>query len=135
QILLVRRRGADALVDRGRRARGHAGAAVDTFFRMDVEHGRLGELPFVLPRVDAVDGADVDAGGVFRFNAGIGDDERHSRVSPWRKRVAARCQTGSVGLPRPAPTDYTLQSRKTSWGWAAGGSAATRKAAARRGGR
>ena len=82
QIFLMRRRRVDALVDRRDRARRHAGAAVDALFRMDVQHRRGCELRLVLARVDAVHRADVHAGGVFGFDAGVGDDEWHARESP-----------------------------------------------------
>jgi hypothetical protein len=45
---------------------------------MDVQHARRCELGFILARVNAVDRADVDAGGIFGANAWIGDDESHS---------------------------------------------------------
>jgi len=66
-----------AVVDRRHRARGHAGAAIDALFRMDEEHRRLLELGFVFARVDAIHRADVYACGVFRADAGVGDDEGH----------------------------------------------------------
>jgi hypothetical protein len=47
---------------------------------MDVEHRHLGEFWLVLARMDAVHGAHVNAGGIFRFDARVGDDEWHSRV-------------------------------------------------------
>ena len=67
-------------VDRLHRAGRHAGAAVDAFVGVDVEHlGRI-ERGLVFARMDAVHRADVDAGGIFRFNARVGDDEWHSRI-------------------------------------------------------
>jgi hypothetical protein len=44
---------------------------------MDVEHRCLLELRFVLARVDAVDGADVDARRILRVDARIGNDKGH----------------------------------------------------------
>jgi hypothetical protein len=45
---------------------------------MDVEHRCLFELGLVLARVNAVDRADVHAGGVFGAYTGVSDDERHA---------------------------------------------------------
>ena len=80
EILLVRRRGIDALVDRGDRTGWHARAAVDALLGMDLEHRRLRELGFVFPGVDTVHRAHVHAGRVLRFNTGVCDDKWHSRV-------------------------------------------------------
>src|SRR5688572_29326984 len=77
QRLLRDRRRVDAVVDGGDRARGHARATIDALIRVDVEHGRRLELGLVLTWMDAVNGADVDAGGVFRADARVGDNERH----------------------------------------------------------
>src|SRR3990167_7868009 len=55
--------------DRLHRAHGLAGAAVDALVRMDVEHG--------LALVDAVHGADLDAGLVLDVDARLGDHVRH----------------------------------------------------------
>src|SRR5262249_34211991 len=82
EILLIRGRGVDALVDSGDRARRHTRATIDALFRMDVEHRRLREFRLVLARVDAIHRADVHAGGVLGFDARVGDDERHARESP-----------------------------------------------------
>ena len=77
EILLRRRRRVGTVVNGRYGARGHAGAAVDALFGVDEEHRRLLELGFVLAWVDAVDRADVDAGGVLGADAGVGDDECH----------------------------------------------------------
>src|SRR6266446_5771258 len=82
QILLILRRGVDALVNGGDRTRGHTRAAVDAFFRMDVEHCRLRELRLVFARMDAVDRTNVDARSVLRLNTGVGNYEWHRRGSP-----------------------------------------------------
>src|SRR5262245_12875932 len=55
----------------------YAGAAVDAFVGVDVQHLRRGERQLVLPRVDAVDGTDVHARGILRSDAGLADDIRH----------------------------------------------------------
>src|ERR1700712_39938 len=60
--------------DRLDRALGLAGPAVDALLGVDDEH------PVGL--VDAVDGADVDAGLVLHIDAGFGDDVRHLGVAP-----------------------------------------------------
>ena len=54
-----------------------AEAAVDAGVGIDEELGGGGEVGFVFSGVEAVDGADVDAGGVFAVDAGFGDDVRH----------------------------------------------------------
>ena len=60
--------------------RGHARPAIDALLGMDIQHRRLRELGLVFARVNAVDRTHVHAGGILRFDAGIGDDERHARV-------------------------------------------------------
>src|SRR5262249_17684358 len=68
ELLPVRRRlvlGEDGLDG----ADGLAGAAVDALIGMDVEHG--------LALVDAIHGADLDAGLVFHVDARFRDDVRH----------------------------------------------------------
>src|SRR5687768_6195576 len=55
--------------NRGHRALGLAGAAVDAFIRVDEEH--------LLAFVDAVDRTDVDARFVLDADTGFGDDVRH----------------------------------------------------------
>src|SRR5262245_62241873 len=118
----------DAFIDGRDRARRHAGAAIDALIRMDVQHRRLRELGLVLARVDAVHRADVDAGGVLRFNARVGDDERHARESPFFSLDFRCCRS------RFEPTDYTLrQTQKTSSGSTAADTPSTRTMAARPG--
>ena len=74
-------------LDRFGRAFGLAHAAVDTFVRMDDEH--------VLALIEAVDGANFDAVGVFALNAVVGDDIGHlaggpeRNVSDWRRAPGA----------------------------------------------
>lgn len=61
-----------------------AEATVDAGARVDVELGGGGELFFVFGRVDAVDGADIDAGGVFGSDARLSDDVGHNqRLGKW----------------------------------------------------
>src|SRR5579863_8119394 len=63
--------------NRSHRTDRHAGAAVDTLHGADVEL-RFGlEFGFVFTRVDAIDGADVDACGVLGTDAGLSDYVRH----------------------------------------------------------
>src|SRR5439155_21527767 len=59
-------------------ALGLAGAAIDAFLWVDDED------PAGL--VDAVHGADVDAGAVFDVDAGLGDDVRHGGLLYRRKQ-------------------------------------------------
>src|SRR2546423_1480266 len=61
--------------DRVDRTRLHAGIAVDADLRIDVELLRDLEVGIAGLRVDAVDGADLDAGVV--LDAAPGDDVRH----------------------------------------------------------
>ena len=75
--LLIGRCGVEAVVDRCNRTGRDAGAAVDAFLGMNVEHRRGRELRFVLARVDAVNRTDVNAGGIFRADARVGNNEGH----------------------------------------------------------
>src|SRR5437879_2981433 len=72
--------------DRVHRAGVHAGAAVDALVRIDEVH--VG----VVVGVDAVDGADLHAGGVLHPDAGLGDDVCHSK---------AILGPSGQGVPRP----------------------------------
>src|SRR5262249_57132356 len=60
--------------DRGHRAGGLAGAAVDALLRMNVEHGCLFKCGFILLRVNAVHGTCIHASGVLSSNAGFSND-------------------------------------------------------------
>src|ERR1044071_5909469 len=62
--------------DGGYRAGGLTGAAVDALVRVDVEH-----LVVIAVVVDAVHWADVDAGPVFRADAGLGNYVSHRSPS------------------------------------------------------
>src|SRR5262245_11394693 len=130
----MRRSRIDALVDRRDRARRHAGAAIDALIRMNVEHRRLREFGLVFPWMNAVHRANVHAGGVLRFDARVGDDERHARESPLSDvRLTGPIQSA---FPMLEPTDYTLrETQKTSSGSTAADSPATRRAAGRPGSR
>jgi len=66
--------------DRLHGACGLARAAVDADFGVDVQHlGRL-EVVLVLPRVDAIDRANLDARGVLGADARLSDYVGHFRV-------------------------------------------------------
>src|SRR6185503_6443539 len=56
------------------------GAAVDADVRIDVQHVEVTEVRLVLAWMDTVDRTDVDAGGVFRVDAGLGNYVRHFGV-------------------------------------------------------
>jgi len=53
------------------RAHRNAGAAIDAFDRVDIDHFDAGEVGFVLLGVDAIHGTGVDAGSVFRSDTGF----------------------------------------------------------------
>src|SRR2546428_12131046 len=55
-------------------AGGLAVAALDADVGVDVKHLRGREIRLVLSRVDTVDGAHIDAGGVLRADAWLSDD-------------------------------------------------------------
>jgi hypothetical protein len=59
------------------RAGWNAGAAIDALIWMDIEHLHGRKLRFVLARMDAVDGTDVDTGTILRPNARLTNDVRH----------------------------------------------------------
>jgi 6-pyruvoyl-tetrahydropterin synthase len=65
-----------------------AGAAVDALHRVDVEHLGLGEVGLVLLRMDAIDRAGVDAGGIFGSNARFSDYVCHWRCFPRYQYIA-----------------------------------------------
>jgi len=71
----------DAVIDGCDRSNRHASAAVDAFLGMDIQHRRGCKFRLAFPRMNAVHRTHVDAGGVLRANAGIGDDKGH-RVPP-----------------------------------------------------
>src|SRR5579864_1218630 len=69
--------------DRRHRADRDAGAAVNAFHGTDVQLRLVLEFGFIFSRMDAIDRADVDAGGVFGSDTGLSDYVRH-RDSPSR---------------------------------------------------
>jgi hypothetical protein len=52
-------------------------AAIDAFVGIDEELVELGEGCSIATRVNAIDGADFDTGGVFAVDAGFGNDMCH----------------------------------------------------------
>src|SRR5580765_6186301 len=71
--------------DGGNRANRHAGAAVDAFHRVDIDHLFASEFIGVFFRVNAVHRAGVHARHVLHTDAGFRNDIRHrySRLSAW----------------------------------------------------
>ena len=59
--------------DRIDRTRRHAGATVDAFIGMNIEHFGHGKRLFVFPGMNTVDGTDIHAGRVFRTDARFTD--------------------------------------------------------------
>ena len=76
--------------NRGYRADRDAGATINAFHRINVELRNAVEcgptivISRVLLGVDAIYGTGVDAGGVFRFDAGFGNDIGHRPPPPIR---------------------------------------------------
>jgi hypothetical protein len=74
--------------NRGYRADWDTGATIDAFHRINVELGNVVErrttvvISRVLLGVDAIYGTGVDAGGVFRSDAGFGNDLGHRPPPP-----------------------------------------------------
>lgn len=68
--------------DRFHRTRRYAGAAVDAFVRMDIEHFRGSEVWFVLARMNAVHRTHIDTRGVFGADAWLANDVGHCLLSP-----------------------------------------------------
>ena len=62
------------------RASGLAGTTIDANLRVNVEHGYLREVRFILARMDAIDGTNIDTGRVLRADAWFSDDVGHGRV-------------------------------------------------------
>src|SRR6266496_3002405 len=62
----------DECIDRVHRTLGDAHRAIDAFVRVDHQHVR--------PLVEAIDGADIDAVGVFALDAAFHDDVGHRAI-------------------------------------------------------
>src|SRR5215831_16120551 len=77
------------------RAGRHAGAAVDAFVRMNIEHLSRSKRGLILSRVNAIDGANIHARGVLGAYAGLADDVCQFLVSLHHTR-------GLPGLPARA---------------------------------
>jgi len=63
---------------------GFAHPAIDAFVRMDHQH--------VLALVEAIDGADLNAIGVFAFDAGFSDDVSHPKLRKGRNSKVCLAQ-------------------------------------------
>lgn len=63
--------------DRGDGANRNAGAAIDAFLRIDEKLLGFGVTVGIFFGMDAIDGAGVDAGGVFSADAGFSDNVGH----------------------------------------------------------
>jgi hypothetical protein len=68
--------------DGGDRANRHAGAAINALHRVDVKHGNIGEVGFILSRVDTIHRANVYARGVLGVNTGFSNYISHRRSLP-----------------------------------------------------
>ena len=74
--------------NRGYRAHWDTGATINTLHRVNVELGHIVEcgtavvISRILLGVDAIYGTGVDAGGVFRSDAGFGNDLGHRPPPP-----------------------------------------------------
>src|SRR4029079_1362853 len=85
--------------DRLHRALRHAQRAVDAF--VGIDHQEVGPFP------EAVDGADVDAIGIFAANAALGDDVGHGgAMQPFALNLSRRAPKSS--RDRAMPLRYTL---------------------------
>jgi len=80
--------------DRFNGTRRNAGATVDALIGMDEQLLRRFEGGLVLPRMNAVDRADIDTGRVLRADARFGDDIRHAALLR-----GARCWSTSHRAP------------------------------------
>src|ERR1039457_4249434 len=85
------------------RAHRLAVAALDARIRVDVEHRRFREPVLVLLRVNAIHGADLDAGGVLRSDARLGDDVHpHAADPPQVRKVYSTARRRKTRLTSPA---------------------------------
>ena len=85
--------------DRGDRTYRNAGAAVDAFDGVDVEHLGIGELRLILFRMNAIDGAGVHARRIFGTDARFRNDVCHMF---WKlQKYHTRLNTGKYLPDRP----------------------------------
>src|SRR5262245_55135996 len=84
--------------------RRNAGATIDALVWMDEQLFRRFERGLVLPRMDAVDRADIDTGRILRADARFGDDIRQAALL----RRGARCWSASQKL-HPRPRGHPVQ--------------------------
>ena len=86
--------------DGGDRAHRDAGAAIDAFDGVDVDHFDRGEIGFVLFWVDAIHRTGVDAGRVFRSDTGFRNYVCHSsrKHLNYHTRNARARGTDTVGV-------------------------------------
>jgi tRNA A-37 threonylcarbamoyl transferase component Bud32 len=68
--------------DGGNRANRDAGAAINALHRVDVEHGNIGEVGFILSRMDTIHRANVYARGVLGVDTGFSNYISHRRFLP-----------------------------------------------------
>src|SRR3989304_2999804 len=93
--------------DRLDRTRRDARAAVDAFVGVNVQHFGGREIRLVLARMNAIDGAHVNAGGVLRSDAGFADNVSQRRSS--QPVSSSQLPVPSVQFPasssqRPVPS-------------------------------
>src|ERR1039457_6794056 len=99
-------------------AYGLAVAALDARVRVDVEHRRFGEPFLFLLRMDAVDRTDLDAGGVLRSDAWLGDDvHTHAADPPPAWKVYSTARRRETRLTSPA-RPVKMRSGDTRKPWA-----------------
>jgi hypothetical protein len=65
--------------DGGHGTNRHTGPAIDALDRINVEHWNVGEVAFILTRVDTINRANVHASGVLGVDAGFSDNIGHVR--------------------------------------------------------
>jgi hypothetical protein len=75
--------------DRRDRADRDARAAINALRRIDVKLVDLFVLGLVFARVDAIDGTDIHASGVFCADAGLSDYVRHSNLLKSEKKAGS----------------------------------------------
>src|SRR4051794_38440856 len=100
----------DGLDGTGRLAR----AAVDADLGIDVEHRIFGESSLVFPRVDAVDRADINAGGVLRSDTRFSDHVSHGRRILREEATGQVKNIGDSAVPFTPPTSGSSRSGSRS---------------------